>query len=434
MQEKITKEIQEKIIKILKEEIIPAEGCTEPIAIAFAAAKLSKVLEEKVEEVDVYLSGNMIKNVKSVTIPSSEGMIGIEAAVAMGLIAGDCEKELMVISDVSSEKLQEVKQYLQEDRIRVHAQEGDIKLYIRMEAKTLNHEATIEIKHTHTNITSIKKDGKTLLSQVCNDGNFNSPLSDREILSVQLIYDLAKEIPLAEIEPLFYQVIVYNSAIAEEGLRGKYGVNIGKMIQDNMTKGIYGNDIRNKAASYASAGSDARMSGCGLPVMTTSGSGNQGMTASLPVIRFSRERNLSYEQMIRGLFVSHMITIHVKTNVGRLSAYCGAICAASGVAAAITFLEGGTYQNVCDAITNILGNLSGVICDGAKASCAMKISSGVYSAFDASMLALNQEVLRPEDGIVGHSIEETIKNIGELAQAGMKETDEVILDIMVGKR
>lgn len=376
----------------------------------------------------------MIKNVKSVTIPSSEGMIGIEAAVAMGLIAGDCEKELMVISDVSSEKLQEVKQYLQEDRIRVHAQEGDIKLYIRMEAKTLNHEATIEIKHTHTNITSIKKDGKTLLSQVCNDGNFNSPLSDREILSVQLIYDLAKEIPLAEIEPLFYQVIVYNSAIAEEGLRGKYGVNIGKMIQDNMTKGIYGNDIRNKAASYASAGSDARMSGCGLPVMTTSGSGNQGMTASLPVIRFSRERNLSYEQMIRGLFVSHMITIHVKTNVGRLSAYCGAICAASGVAAAITFLEGGTYQNVCDAITNILGNLSGVICDGAKASCAMKISSGVYSAFDASMLALNQEVLRPEDGIVGHSIEETIKNIGELAQAGMKETDEVILDIMVGKR
>lgn len=303
-----------------------------------------------------------------------------------------------------------------------------------MEAKTKNHEAAIEIKHTHTNITFIQKDGKALLAQVCNDGSFNSPLSDREILSIRLIYDLAKTIPLEEIEPLFYQVIVYNSAIAEEGLRGKYGVNIGKMIDDNMKKGIYGSDIRNKAASYASAGSDARMSGCSLPVMTTSGSGNQGMTASLPVIRFGRERNLPYEDTIRGLFMSHMTTIHVKTNVGRLSAYCGAICAASGVAAAITFLEGGTYENVCDSITNILGNLSGVICDGAKASCAMKISSGIYSAFDASMLALNQEVLRPEDGIVGHDIEETIKNIGELAQAGMRETDEVILDIMVGKR
>lgn len=434
MQAEMRREVQEKIIHILKEEIVPAEGCTEPIAIAYAAAKLAKVLEEEVEDVQVYLSGNIIKNVKSVTIPSSEGMIGMEAAVAMGLLAGDAEKELMVISEVRHEDLRKVRKLLSEGKIHIYAQEGDIKLYIRIEATTKHHQASIEIKHTHTNITSMKKDGKTLISQACNDGNFNSPLSDREILNIRLIYDLAKTIPLAEIEPLFCQVIAYNSAIAEEGLRGKYGVNIGKMIEDNMKKGIYGNDIRNKAASYASAGSDARMSGCSLPVMTTSGSGNQGMTASLPVIRFSRERNLPYEDLVRGLFVSHMTTIHVKTKVGRLSAYCGAICAASGVAAAITFLEGGTYENVCDSITNILGNLSGIICDGAKASCAMKISSGVYSAFDASMLALNQDVLRAEDGIVGHNIEETIKNIGELAQVGMRETDEVILDIMVGKK
>lgn len=428
------KELQEKVVNILQEEIVPAEGCTEPIAIAYAAARLAQLLGEKAEKIDIYLSGNMIKNVKSVFIPSSEGMVGIEAAVAMGFIAGDAEKELMVISAVTKEQLEEVKHYYVEKRIHTHTQEGDIKLYIRIEASTKNHTASIEIKHTHTNVTELKKDGKILLSQACNDGNFNSPLSDREILSVRLIYDMAKEIPLSKIEPLFFQVIAYNSAIAEEGLRGKYGVNLGKMIEENIQRGIYGNDIRNKAASYASAGSDARMSGCSLPVMTTSGSGNQGMTASLPVIRYCRERNVSYEQMIRGLFISHMITIHVKTNVGRLSAYCGAICASSGVAAALTYLEGGSYYNVCDAITNMLGNLSGVICDGAKASCALKISSGVYSAFDACMLALNKDVLRPEDGIVGKDIEETIKNIGELAQAGMKETDEVILDIMVGKR
>ena len=183
------------------------------------------------------------------------------------------------------------------------------------------------------------------------------------------------------IRPIFQKVVNYNSAIAEEGLKGKYGVNIGKMILENIEKGIYGNDVRNKAASYASAGSDARMSGCALPVMTTSGSGNQGMTASLPIIKFAAEKNLSEEELIRGLFVSHLITIHVKTNVGRLSAYCGAICAAAGVAASLTYLHGGSYEMVCAAITNILGNLSGVICDGAKASCAMKISSGILFSF-----------------------------------------------------
>ena len=202
------------------------------------------------------------------------------------------------------------------------------------------------------------------------------------------------------------------------------------MILDNIEKGIYGNDIRNKAASYASAGSDARMSGCALPVMTTSGSGNQGMTASLPIIKFAAEKNLSEDELIRGLFMSHLMTIHIKTNVGRLSAYCGAICASAGVAAALTYLYGGTYEMVCGAITNILGNLSGVICDGAKASCAMKISSGIYSAFDATMLALQEEALKAKDGIIGEDIEQTIINVGNLAQAGMRGTDEVILDIM----
>ena len=357
-------------------------------------------------------------------------MVGIEAAIAMGLIAGDDRKELMVISDVTSEQLTEVKEFLDKGIIKTHVHPGDIKLYIRLEISNDKDNVVLEIKHTHTNVTQILKNGKILLSQVCNDGDFNSSLTDRKVLSVKFIYDLAKTIDIDLIRPIFQKVVNYNSAIAEEGLKGKYGVNIGKMILENIEKGIYGNDVRNKAASYASAGSDARMSGCALPVMTTSGSGNQGMTASLPIIKFAAEKNLSEEELIRGLFVSHLITIHVKTNVGRLSAYCGAICAAAGVAASLTYLHGGSYEMVCAAITNILGNLSGVICDGAKASCAMKISSGIYSAFDATMLALNKDVLKSGDGIVGVDIEETIRNVGELAQSGMKGTDETILDIM----
>ena len=420
----------EKVLKILEEEIVAAEGCTEPIALSYAAAKAKRILGTIPNKVDVFLSGNIIKNVKSVTIPNSDGMVGIEAAIAMGLIAGDDRKELMVISDVTSEQLTEVKEFLAKDIIKTHVHPGDIKLYIRLEISNDVDNVVLEIKHTHTNVTQILKNGKVLLSQVCNDGDFNSSLTDRKVLSVKFIYDLAKTIDIDLIKPIFQKVVNYNSAIAEEGLKGKYGVNIGKMILDNIEKGIYGNDVRNKAASYASAGSDARMSGCALPVMTTSGSGNQGMTASLPIIKFAAEKNLSGEELIRGLFVSHLITIHVKTNVGRLSAYCGAICAAAGVAASLTYLHGGSYEMVCAAITNILGNLSGVICDGAKASCAMKISSGIYSAFDATMLALNKDVLKSGDGIVGVDIEETIRNVGELAQSGMKGTDETILDIM----
>ena len=420
----------EKVLKILEEEIVAAEGCTEPIALSYAAAKAKRILGTIPNKVDIFLSGNIIKNVKSVTIPNSDGMVGIEAAIAMGLIAGDDRKELMVISDVTSEQLTEVKEFLAKDIIKTHVHPGDIKLYIRLEILNDKDNVVLEIKHTHTNVTQILKNGKVLLSQVCNDGDFNSSLTDRKVLSVKFIYDLAKTIDIDLIKPIFQKVVNYNSAIAEEGLKGKYGVNIGKMILDNIEKGIYGNDVRNKAASYASAGSDARMSGCALPVMTTSGSGNQGMTASLPIIKFAAEKNLSGEELIRGLFVSHLITIHVKTNVGRLSAYCGAICAAAGVAASLTYLHGGSYEMVCAAITNILGNLSGVICDGAKASCAMKISSGIYSAFDATMLALNKDVLKSGDGIVGVDIEETIRNVGELAQSGMKGTDETILDIM----
>ncbi|WP_426711390.1 serine dehydratase subunit alpha family protein [Cetobacterium sp. SF1] len=419
------------ILNILKEEIVPAEGCTEPIALAFAGAKLKKILGSLPEKVEIYLSGNIIKNVKSVIVPNSGGMAGIEVAIALGIIAGDSNKNLLVISDVPKDLLPTVKNYL--SKISVYKANNDLKLYIKIVGFSGENSASIEIKHLHTNITKIEKNGHIILENPCNDGDFNSSLTDRKILTVKRIYDMAKSIDITLIKPIFSNVILYNSAIAEEGLKESYGVNIGKNIMKAIEEGYYGNDLKNKCAAFASAGSDARMSGCPLPVMTTSGSGNQGMTASLPVIKYCIEKNIDEDTLIRALFVSHLTTIHIKTNVGRLSAYCGAICASGGIAAAIAFLNNESYDVVANSISNTLGNLSGVICDGAKASCAMKIASSVYAAFDGYLLAKANKNLKTGDGIIGTDIEDTIKNVGILASKGMKETDNVILNIMISK-
>lgn len=422
--------LEENIIKILKEEIVPAEGCTEPVAIAYVAAKAVETLGEIPDRLRIYVSGNMIKNVKSVTIPNSGGLVGIEAAAAMGALFGDSKKDLLVINHVTKENMNVVKDFLKNKRLEIIHEKNNIKLYIKVEASAKNHSASVEVKHLHTNITKIEKDHKPLINRTCNDIDFNSPLIDREQLNIKNIYELAKTINIKKIRPIFRKVIEYNCKIAKEGLKETYGVNIGSLIQKSIKEGTYGNDLKNKCASFASAGSDARMSGCSLPVMTTSGSGNQGMAASLPIIKYCREKNISDEQLFRALFFSHLATIHIKTRVGRLSAYCGVICACSAVAGAIAFIENCEYEIVADAITNSLGCISGVICDGAKASCAMKIANGISAAFDSSMLAMNKKVLASGDGIIGKNVEETIKNIGILSQIGMKETDEVILNIM----
>jgi len=419
-----------KIINILKEEIVPAQGCTEPIAIAYVSAKAAEVLGHTPDKMNIYVSGNMIKNVKSVLIPNSEGMVGIEASAALGAVAGDANEELMVISKLTTNCIKKVKEYVTSHEINVTHEKTDVKLYVKIEAFYKDDSALVEIKHFHTNITRIEKNGELLIDQICNDIDFKTSKDDRSTLTVKSIYEVAKTIDIKLVEPIFLQVVDLNTAIAEAGLSEKFGVNIGSLIQKNMDEGLYGKDVRNKCASFTSAGSDARMSGCSLPVMTTSGSGNQGMTASLPVIKYCSERNLTHEQMIRGLIFSHLTTIHLKTSVGRLSAYCGVMCAASAVSGAIAFLENAEYDVVANAITNSLGNVSGVICDGAKASCATKIASGVYAAFDSSMLALNNKWLQGGEGIIASDVEKTIKNIGVLAQKGMKKTDEVILGIM----
>ncbi len=419
------------ILNVLHEEVVPAQGCTEPIALAFTAAKAREVMPlEEIEKVVIRVSGNIIKNVKSVVVPNSGGMIGIEVSAIMGLLFGDASKDLMVISDITSKQMVKVREFLDKYEVIVIHEDTPIKLYIMIELYNNNHCSSVEIKHLHTNITQIKRDKEILLQQACNDKCFNTSQTDRELLSIKLIYDLAKVIDIEKIEPLMSKVITYNTAIAKEGLSGNYGVNIGKVIQEHIENGFYGDDVRNRAASFAAAGSDARMSGCALPVMTTSGSGNQGMAASLALIEYANHMKINYEQLIRALFFSHLSTVHIKTNVGRLSAYCGVICSAAAVSGALCFINDDNLNMVSHAIANTLGDVSGIICDGAKSSCAMKIATTIYAAFDAYVLATHGKYLHGGDGIIATDIEQTLKHIGRLSQDGMQVTDQVIIDIM----
>ncbi|MCX7970356.1 MAG: L-serine ammonia-lyase, iron-sulfur-dependent, subunit alpha, partial [Negativicutes bacterium] len=293
----IDQTIIDKVLNILSEEVIPAEGCTEPVALAYVAARARRELGCDPERIDVFVSGNIIKNVKSVIVPNSGGRTGIEVAAAMGALAGDDSKGLLVIQGVTSEDLRRVDDFLAGNRIAVHHEPTDAKLYIRVEMSAGSGQVGVEVKHLHTNVTRITRNGKTVFSVPCFESDFRSAIDDRQLLSVRLIYDLAREIDIERIRPLFDRVISLNSAIAEEGLKERYGVNLGSYIIKNIEQGTYGNDRRNLCASFAAAGSDARMSGCPLPVMTTSGSGNQGMTASLPLIKYAELRGFDRERL-----------------------------------------------------------------------------------------------------------------------------------------
>ena len=419
------------VLKILHEEVVPAQGCTEPIALAFTAAKAKEIITNKnINKVVIKLSGNMIKNVKSVVVPNSGGLIGIEVATIMGLLFGDASKDLMVISDITPAQMNEVVKFIETKEIKVIQENTNTKLYVNIEIFSDDSCASVEIKHLHTNITKIKRDEEVILQQSCNDKIFNTPLKKRQKLSIKLIYEIAKVIDLDKIKPLMLKVIDLNSKIAHEGLSGKYGVNIGKVITEHIENGFYGDDVRNRAAAFASAGSDARMSGCSLPVMTTSGSGNQGMTSSLALIEYANIMKIDQDKLIRALFFSHLATVHIKTNVGRLSAYCGVICSAAAVAGALCFINDHDFNIISHAIANTLGDVSGIICDGAKSSCAMKISTTIYAAFDAYILSTHGKYLLGGDGIIATDIEDTLKHIGLLSQDGMKITDEVIIEIM----
>ena len=408
----------------MKEELRPAMGCTEPIAIAYAAAKARSVLGALPERLLVEVSGNIIKNVKSVVVPHTGGLRGIPAAAAVGTVAGDAAAELEVISNVSAAQIAETADYLQKTPIEVRCADTPHIFDVQITAFRGTESAFVRIVDYHTNIICVRRNDETLLEKNCvsqTDG-----LTERCCLSVEKIVDFAETVELEDVREILERQISYNMAIAEEGLRGDYGANIGKTVLLHRE-----NDINYKMRAYAAAGSDARMNGCELPVVINSGSGNQGITASVPVIVYARETGKTHEELLRALCVSNLITTHLKTGIGRLSAYCGAVSAGVGAGAGIAFIKGGRYEMIAHTVVNAVAVTSGMICDGAKASCAAKIAAAV----DAGLLGLAMYETGNQffggDGIVKKGVENTIVTVGKLARFGMEQTDKEIIQLMM---
>ena len=417
-------------IAILQEELIPALGCTEPIAIAYAGAHARALLGKIPDRVCIKSSGNIIKNVKSVTVPNSGNMKGIPAAAAIGIIGGNPDKGLEVLADITDADIARTKEFLEKIPCKVSLLDTAASLHFIVEVFAGSDSASVEIIHQHTNIVRTTKNGKEVLSVPFDPASANAALTDRSGLSVKKILEFADTIDLDRVRPILERQIDYNTRIAQEGLEHRYGINAGA----NLLKAAEAEQavtVKIRAQAVAAAGSDARMSGCTLPVVTNSGSGNQGLTASLPVIVFAEEKKLSHDKLLRGLLVSNLIAIHQKTRIGRLSAYCGAVSAGCGSGAAVTYLSGGSYEQVCETITNTLAVVSGIVCDGAKPSCASKIATSVDAALNAHYLAMQNRVFEPGEGIVKGDIEKTIAGVGAVAAGGMRETDKVILRIMV---
>lgn len=417
-------------VNILKEELVPAMGCTEPIAIAYAAAVLRETLGRPAERMEVEASGNIIKNVKSVFVPGTGGLRGIPAAAAAGMAAGDPSLDLEVLSQIGEAEQARIREYLACTPITVKLADSPLIFDILVRAWAGEDSALVRIANYHTHIVRIEKNG-AILKDLPVQAAAEEGLTDKSALSVRGILEFAREADLSDVEETLSRQIRFNTAIAQEGLRGDYGANIGKVLL-----ATYGDDVKIRAKAMAAAGSDARMNGCGLPVVIVSGSGNQGLTASLPVIEYAKELGADQETLYRALLVSDLITIHLKAEIGRLSAYCGAVSAGCGSGAGIAYLYGkdkpeeALLKDVSHTIVNSLAVVSGMVCDGAKASCAAKIASAVDAGILGFTMYQQGQQFRGGDGIISKGVEETIHNIGLLATQGMRETDREILDIM----
>lgn len=416
-------------LKILQEELVPATGCTEPIAIAYGAAKARELLGVLPESVLVEASGNIIKNVKSVVVPNTNSLKGIEAAAAAGIVAGQSDKILEVISEVTPAQRAEIRAYLADHPIVVKPAEGDKVFDILITLRAGNNHVKLRISDYHTHIVYIEKNGEVLFQsgEVLSD-SARDMLTDRSCLSVEAVLDFASTCNLEDVRALIERQIDYNYAIAEEGMRHSWGANIGSVLKEHYGVGIY-----SRARYMAAAGSDARMSGCEMPVIIVSGSGNQGITASVPVVEYAKELNVSRDQMVRAVLLSDLLTIHLKTGIGRLSAYCGAVSAGCSAGAAIAYLHGGGFREIAHTLVNSLAIVSGMICDGAKASCAAKISAAVDAGLVGYSMFRSGQQFRGGDGIVTKGVEETIRNIGRLGRLGMRETDREIIRIMTNQ-
>lgn len=409
-------------LDILKEELIPAGGCTEPIAIAYTAAVARKTLGCRPEHMDVYASGNLIKNAKGVYIPNGGELRGVDAAAILGALGGNADRMLEVLLDLPDGVLDETQALMQQNYCKVHVIQGSEALHLIVNVQADGQTAEVELKNAHTHIVRIEKNGESVF-RAEEDGTQDG-FTDHSCLTVEKIVDFANTCDLADIEPTLQKQIDCNMQIAEEGLNNRWGVNVGKLYYEN------GKLLQ----AYAAAASDARMSGCNLPVVIVSGSGNQGATASLPVIIYAQKHNIGREQLLRALALSDLIAIHLKSGIGRLSAYCGAVCAATGAGCAMTYLDGGTLEQIDQTITNSIASSSGMVCDGAKPSCAAKIATSLESAIMAHDLAMANRTFQSGEGIVMDNVEQTIDAVGCVASQGMHITDQVILNLMTQQK
>lgn len=416
------------ITEILKEELVPAMGCTEPIAIAYASSIARSLLSSLPTSVAVYASPNIIKNVKSVVVPHTGGERGIEAAASIGIVAGREDLELEVLSKVGEKDIERSKELRRDAKFTILPSESGYIFHIRVELKNNSESSAVEIAGNHTNVILKERNGQVLFRKEYKE-NVESKKTDRSVLSIKSISEYADSVDIESIRETLERQIEYNTAIANEGLHGTWGANIGSILLKS-----YGESVQNKAKAYAAAGSDARMNGSEKPVVINSGSGNQGLTASLPVIVYAKDLNVSHNTLLRALAVSNLVTIHLKSGIGSLSAYCGATSAGAGAGAGVCYLFGGRENEISHTVVNALAIESGMICDGAKASCAAKIASAV----EAGLLGMEMQKYGSEfyggDGIVKKGVENTIENVSRIAREGMRETDKTIIEIMTGNK
>lgn len=421
-------ELYKNYLDILKQELVPALGCTEPIAIACAAAKARRLLGSFPESLEMKLSGNIIKNVKGVTVPNSGGLKGIDIAAVLGMVGGNADKALEVLEEITPEHIARAKELASRGICTYSLAENVPNLYISAKAVCGGHYAEVVIAHQHTNIIKMEKDGEVLLDRTQEAEEKTDDTVDRSRLTVKDILDFADQVRMEDIEEIISRQIRLNTAISQEGLDNNYGAQIGKTLMH-----VWGKSATTRACARAAAGSDARMGGCSMPVVINSGSGNQGMTASIPVLVYAKELKVSEEKKFRALALSNLTAIHQKTPIGRLSAFCGAVSAGAGAGAGIAYLCGADFDTVSHTVSNALAIVSGMVCDGAKPSCAGKIATAVGAGILGYQMCIRGQRFNGGDGIVGDTVDQTIANVGRVAKEGMKGTNETILKVMVGE-
>ncbi|WML44724.1 L-serine ammonia-lyase, iron-sulfur-dependent, subunit alpha [Neobacillus sp. PS3-40] len=420
-----------KVLAIIEKELVVALGCTEPVAIALAAATAKKYAKGKIKEICLKASGNIIKNAKSVGIPGMTSC-GLDFAVALGAVAGDPNKQLEVLNGLNFEDEQAAVKLIEEGKVATGQADTPKRLYIEVTLKTDLHTSKVEISDNHSNITLIEVDGKVVYLGGCENIGIQLEEEESNSLTIDEIYEWIQEVDMSSLS-LVKKSIELNRIIGNEGLVGDYGLKVGKTIKENVKKGILSDDIATAAMSLAAAGSDARMSGSTLPVVANTGSGNQGIAVTLPVVAVAEKLQVSEEKMIRAVALSHLITIHIKSKFGRLSALCGVTAAGMGAGGAIVYLLDGNLQQIKAAIQNTIGNVSGMICDGAKAGCAMKVSTCSNVAVQSALLALNNQEIKSTDGFIHDDVEKSIENFCKLGNEGTRQTDELILKLMLEK-